>query len=248
MPSNLEIANHLNNIEDRIARPFRNRVFREKNRFIKQQANRRDVLAPISNEDFAEHKKNMEDIFNRYYGITIRTFSQETIKRLKDLENKASFWEFLFMGWVTFRGAKAAQQTAGTTRDDMRSVILQAQQMETGEPRTTIVSRLLKLRGLSAFRADTIARTEVGMAASYANVETAKKISAESGIELLKQWIPAQDERTRFSHASMDGSPPIGLEAKFLVGGERLDRPRDPAGSAGNIINCRCQVIESVKE
>ncbi len=38
----------------------------------------------------------------------------------------------------------------------------------------------------------------------------------------------------------MGGTPGIAMEGKFIVQGERLDRPKDPMGSASNVINCRC--------
>lgn len=245
----MNIQERQQRIIDAIAKPFRNKVFAEKNRFIRQQAERFDVLAPISDKDFAEHKENMSKIFEKYYKITIKTFSEEVAQNVLrkshwwHMERKASLWEYLFGKWVSERGATAAQETATTTRSDIRQAIKEAQTSEQDIGRSQIVSNILKARGLSAFRADTIARTETGMAASYSSVETAKNISANTGVKIKKRWIPALDDRTRFSHASMAGSPAIGMEAKFIVNGERLDRPRDPAGSAGNVINCRCAVI-----
>ena len=39
----------------------------------------------------------------------------------------------------------------------------------------------------------------------------------------------------------------VGEFDKFFVGGEELEYPGDPKGKAGNIINCRCKVVFTVK-
>jgi hypothetical protein len=248
-------ARKLFNRQDRlltsIERGFRNEVFKEKNRFIREQAERFDVMAQVSDADFEQHMRNLKEIYYKYYKRTIRFFvldvnemvrSQQKRDVLK-LEQKADLWDNLFTQWVTLRGAAAVQTTASTTRQDIVSIINTAQASEEAVPRNKVVSDMLKLRGVNAFRADTIARTEAGMAASFASVQTAKNISANTGLQLKKRWIPALDERTRFSHASMAGRQGISMDAEFTVAGEKLDRPKDPSGSAGNVINCRCQLV-----
>jgi hypothetical protein len=35
----------------------------------------------------------------------------------------------------------------------------------------------------------------------------------------------------------------VPFNSKFSVGGESLQRPGDPNGSASNVINCRCSMI-----
>ncbi len=50
------------------------------------------------------------------------------------------------------------------------------------------------------------------------------------------------DSKTREDHAEADGQE-VGMDEPFDVGGEQLMYPGDPAGSAGNVINCRCTVI-----
>jgi len=32
------------------------------------------------------------------------------------------------------------------------------------------------------------------------------------------------------------------MDEPFIIGGESLDYPGDPSGSAANVINCRCSV------
>lgn len=52
-------------------------------------------------------------------------------------------------------------------------------------------------------------------------------------------WNAVMDERTRDDHADADQQV-VNLGDPFEVGGEELMYPGDPAGSDGNVINCRC--------
>ena len=90
-----------------------------------------------------------------------------------------------------------------------------------------------------------IVRTETTAAANYASTIA----SDTSGVSMDKVWISANDSRTRrppesgFNHLIMNGVK-IGSKEKFKVpfkgGFELLSFPGDPKGSAGNVINCRC--------
>jgi uncharacterized protein with gpF-like domain len=51
-----------------------------------------------------------------------------------------------------------------------------------------------------------------------------------------------RDGDTRDAHDEADGQE-VGTDEDFAVGGEALRFPADPAGSAGNTINCRCSVL-----
>ncbi len=58
------------------------------------------------------------------------------------------------------------------------------------------------------------------------------------GNKMTKIWIATPDNRTRDSHAMLDGSE-IGLNDIFDNG---LERPRDPNGDPAEICNCRCSL------
>lgn len=60
----------------------------------------------------------------------------------------------------------------------------------------------------------------------------------DMGNEITKVWIATLDNRTRHSHASLDGSE-IPLDDTFDNG---LERPRDPNGDPAEICNCRCSL------
>lgn len=88
-----------------------------------------------------------------------------------------------------------------------------------------------------------VTRTEVVRAANAA----AELEAQQSEIVLDKEWISAHDGRVRrppkskFDHWDLDGQVVPG-ERPFFSGGEELQFPGDPNGSAGNVIQCRCTV------
>ncbi|SNR95606.1 phage putative head morphogenesis protein, SPP1 gp7 family [Anaerovirgula multivorans] len=69
---------------------------------------------------------------------------------------------------------------------------------------------------------------------------------AESkGVNMKKQWVSAIDSRTRNSHGTADGQI-VNIDEPFIVGGEELMYPGDPAGTAFNVVNCRCSMISVI--
>lgn len=226
--------------------PFRNSVASEKNRFIDDNLSQIVATSRISDPAKEQHLSNMQRIFDVFYDRTIRLFSTEIERSnnpkyyIQEYEKKASLWETLLRAFVTQYGAQNVKRTSETTFDDVQEALNTALESEEAVGETEIVSSILKAKGLSVFRAETIARTETHNAAMFASEGTAKSIAASAGLTLMKQWVPATDERTRESHVVMAGSDPIPMNAYFDIGGERLLRPGDPNGSAGNIINCRC--------
>lgn len=90
-------------------------------------------------------------------------------------------------------------------------------------------------------RAETITRQECGRileAASQARMEKA----AEVVPGLQKQWKHGVSRVPRLSHLAAVGQI-RDVNEPFMVGGEALMYPRDPAGSPGNTINCSCYTV-----
>lgn len=249
MASDLIIWKRQDLLARKIETPFARKIEKEKNRFIKEQAENLTLGVSITDIDIARHAQNMDLIFREYYKKTIRIFSLEVEKGIATktnglfIEKKASFWEWLYMKWINEFGGAMAKETAQTTANDINKILRMANEQETGLSPKEFTKKILSVRGLSRWRAETIARTETGTASSFASIETARKIEVDSGVMMKKRWIPALDERTRSSHAHMASVPPIPLDAKFMVNGTPMDRPKDPAGGASNNINCRCVLV-----
>lgn len=107
-------------------------------------------------------------------------------------------------------------------------------------------------------RSDVIARTEINRGFSIARQEKDEQ-TAEVVPGLKKRWITAQDERVRpsgtYPHQSKErwnhrnaNNQVREVNEPFIVSGEDLMFPRDPNGSAGNVINCRCQSVPFMEE
>jgi uncharacterized protein with gpF-like domain len=94
-----------------------------------------------------------------------------------------------------------------------------------------------------------IARTETTTATNYATVLAAEN----SDFVLEKTWISVQDNRTRkppksfYDHLDMNGVK-VDIYQPFFTSGEEIQYPGDPKAKAGNVINCRCKVVFTVKE
>jgi len=90
-------------------------------------------------------------------------------------------------------------------------------------------------------RAAIIAETTSHNALTYGGLAVMLAVSSTTGDPTQKEWLAVFDEKTREDHVFANGQK-VDVGDPFLVGGEQLQRPGDPNGSAGNIINCRCVV------
>lgn len=87
-----------------------------------------------------------------------------------------------------------------------------------------------------------IARTEGGRVQSQAQMDAC--LEAESkGAKIVKQWDSILDGRTREAHRAIDGEI-RELHDPFSNG---LMMPRDKDGSAEEVINCRCAMLQRAK-
>ena len=62
--------------------------------------------------------------------------------------------------------------------------------------------------------------------------------ASDIGVEVRKQWRATLDNRTRHSHAMLDGKD-VALDELFDNG---LKYPRDPNGTPEEVCNCRCRL------
>lgn len=100
---------------------------------------------------------------------------------------------------------------------------------------TTKLSRILDI---ARNRAITITRTELGRVYEAAAHE--RRLQAKETLPgLKKQWRRSGKLHSRLAHDAVDGQI-RNADEPFNVGGEKLQYPRDPNGSAKNTINCGC--------
>ena len=91
----------------------------------------------------------------------------------------------------------------------------------------------------SQWQAERLVRTEATAAANFAQAQAAQTIFPPE--QMQKEWIASFDDRVRDTHAQADGQI-VMANNTFLVGGQPMMFPGDPAGGAAETINCRCSV------
>lgn len=91
-------------------------------------------------------------------------------------------------------------------------------------------------------KAMTIARTEGHRILNQSSMDTCFK-AKEKGADVVKQWDSTLDSNTRSSHQKVDGEV-RELDEPFSNG---LMYPGDPNGGAGEVVNCRCAVLQRAR-
>jgi len=178
------------------------------------------------------------------------------------LETKADedgFYERLYEEYMSRHGGQRIAQISEATRRQIVRIIERG--LKDGLSLDEIGGELMQTAPiLSETRAHIISRTETHSASMFASLQSAKR----STIPLNKEWVAVEDHRTRdfgegdgevdlFSHRTMDGvrvpmDDPFEVPTRFGTT-EQLMYPGDPAGSAANVINCRCaQVYVTVED
>jgi len=134
--------------------------------------------------------------------------------------------------WIDKKTFKFANEVNKETLVELRGELRAA--MSTGEGIKEAEKRVERVFGMArGHRTERIARTEIisahnnGAMAAYEQSEVVEK----------KEWISSRDTEVRDSH-QIDGEPAL-LDKPFSNG---LMYPGDPAGAAGDVINCRCTI------
>lgn len=189
-----------------------------------------------------DHPRHVRALLERHYKGVMGAFGQELLDSAKayspGLQTKDAESDFarLVREWVAGNGLEKATRIGAATRKKILAAILAGE--EAGEGVAAIATRVREASGgvVGRFRAKVIARTEVH-AASQASQSQA--LDALNLPEVKREWVSAQDERTRASHISADGQ--IRAQDKpFNVGGAALAHPGDPNGPPAETIQCRC--------
>ena len=233
----------LNAFQDSKVPRFSKEIRKEKNRYIDAQILYYRRRGMLSNDLELEHANNLMGIYKkniRAVFIGTAEIALESLPNLKSCvprETKRATIESALGRWYLNYAGSKIKKISKTTTSDIRRLMKAA--FDSALPEKDVIKQGLLAKGLSAFRAETIARTEIGIASSFASAETVRDMAQEVGVKLFKTWIAVNDERTREDHSAVDGDK-IKDGEMFYVGGEYLDRPQDPSASAHNTINCRC--------
>lgn len=156
-----------------------------------------------------------------------------------------SVYEPLAREYAARMAALKVGQIQGTTREAIREVIARA--IEEGWSVDRTARALAELYdGFKGPRAETIARTETAQAVNRGKFAHATEVQRRLGARVVRRWSAILDTRVRPSHAIAHGQE-VELGQPYLVGGAHLLHPGDPAGPAGEVINCRCTEVYEVR-
>lgn len=110
-----------------------------------------------------------------------------------------------------------------------------------GESIDKIARRLQSVVGMDERASIRNARTATNGAQNAGRLNAYKR-GRDMGIDVKKKWLATYDNRTRHSHAVIDGEK-VNLDDEFSNG---CMCPGDPNGPPGEIYNCRCTLIPVV--
>lgn len=86
------------------------------------------------------------------------------------------------------------------------------------------------------------ARTSVTSAQNAGRIEQMHD-AEDMGINVKKRWLATLDDRTRDTHAELDGQEEP-VDEPFEVDGMKIMFPGDPNAEPGMVFNCRCTLIQ----
>lgn len=113
---------------------------------------------------------------------------------------------------------------------------------DAGESEAKIAQRLRDKFLMEESRAETVASTETAAAYGYSRQDAMQAAGVTH-----KKWVGSGLPTMRDTHREASGQI-VAIDEPFMVAAEPLMHPGDPAGSAGNVINCHCVSVASEKE
>lgn len=199
----------------------------------------RGYLAALDGKPSAEHEQEVRNALTGMAQLSVRVFANETNKAFakaerKDFAGTVAKWAFRYIALEAFRRRITA--ISETTRSQVIDAVRRGFDDGLGQDGIGQYVRDL-IPTFSRQRANLIARTETHGAANYGMQAAA----ADTGLVLRKEWISAEDARTRPDHADMSGKT-VAIDEAFDFGAYSLAYPGDPSGPAEGVINCRCTI------
>jgi HK97 family phage portal protein len=198
-----------------------------------------------------ESTKDIEKTIEKYIRRTAKIFGENLFNDAKSqgivMETKSpkTKYDQAMDKYIRTRSAEAIKTINGTSIKKAREVIKRnlRDHFEDGTQTNAQLAANIRgdLHGLSRGRANVIARTETGSAATESLLESVKSLDVPN---MMKEWVATIDERTRDSHADNDGER-VGINEKFSVGDYTTDRPQGEGLPADESINCRCTMTFS---
>lgn len=203
-----------------------------------------------------DSSKSMQSTIEKHVLRTAKLFGFEVLQSGKEFspveESKAtSRFNEEAVAFAKKRAAESITQIEGTSikiaRKKIRGIL--GEGLAEGATANEVAKQIQEeFDSVSTSRAQTIAKTEIGIASTQGSLEAAKALDIP---DLKKVWVSVQDDRTRDGEAKYEADhlemneEAVGINEKFSVdvnsdSPTQMDGPSDPSAPANQIINCRC--------
>lgn len=200
------------------------------------------VSAAIANMDVELWNKQLAPVINKLYteaGVAKANQTLGELRRLPKVQKKrTSFgyneeWTQSILNYFSAHlFDKVVLPISETTKDYILKIISKG--VEEGWSIQRMMEEIEREDYLNG-RVRRILRTEANRAINYGAELAADKFEYKT----QKRWVAVHDNRTRHAHLAADGQT-VDQTGAYTVGGEQLEFPGDPNGSAANTISCRC--------
>lgn len=189
-----------------------------------------------------------------YYKTMVDYLSRQWEQLDKNIAQKKerffmSTWSFWIENYILTTLVNKVVGIDETTREQLVAETIESNKI--GETREEFSKRIQAVMGGAAGkkRARVIARTEAGNAINIAKTKSAEDWAAQTDLPIGKLWIHRGAKDPRDWHIALDTGIEIPKDEPFIVTDpntgitDRMMYPHDPSASAGNVINCGCQVV-----
>jgi len=189
-----------------------------------------------------------------YYKTMVDYLSRQWEQLDKNIAQKKerffmSTWSFWIENYILTTLVNKVVGIDETTREQLVAETIESNKI--GETREEFSKRIQAVMGGAAGkkRARVIARTEAGNAINIAKTKSAEDWAAQTDLPIGKLWIHRGAKDPRDWHVALDTGVAIPKDEPFIVTDpntgitDRMMYPHDPSASAGNVINCGCQVV-----
>lgn len=181
------------------------------------------------------------DIGMRFAKWYVNNF-QKFITKAVDTSAFDDIWRDTFGAYGSAVGAQRVTLVSGTAKktliDITQRLMRDPEFMTLGAVERGRILRN-QFNRYSQYQSERLVRTEATAAANFATTQAAQTIFPPE--QMQKEWIASFDDRTRDTHSEADGQI-VMANNTFLVGGQQMMFPGDPAGGAAEVINCRCSI------
>jgi len=209
-------------------------------------------------ESWLEYKiigNAMNEVLEKTYRKTLEDYLSRQWEQLDKniIQKKERFfmpaWSQWIEDYIIHTLVNKVVEIDETTRERLIKETIESTSI--GETRSEFSKRIRNVMGGAAGkrRARVIARTEAGNAINIAKAKSAEDWALQTDIPIGKLWIHRGAKDPRDWHVAMDTGVEIPKDEPFIVTDpntgitDRMMYPHDPSASAGNVINCGCQVI-----